>query len=92
MRFTYFKKTGEFRDKHGEWDGDDGFEFDYDVDRADLLDAVCDIVDMCYFGKTLDLTKFKKFVREFDLIDILAEEFRDDLHEYFEDEALDSVD
>lgn len=92
MRFTYFKKTGEFRDKHGEWDGDDGFEFDYDVNGEDLFDAVCDIVDRLYFENTLDRAKFAMFVYYCDLLDILAEQLRDELQEYFEDEALDSVD
>ena len=89
--FTYFKKTGEIRDRDGEWDGDEGFEFEYDVDDKELLDAVCNLVDEYYFEGKLNHKNFRNFVRDFDMFDMLIEGFEDELHDYFEQEALDSL-
>ena len=88
--FRYFKKTGELRDRLGEWDGDEGFEFEYDVDDKELLDAVCDLVDEYYFEDKLNIKNFKNFIRDFDMLDELIEGFEDELHDYFEQEALES--
>lgn len=92
MTFRYFKKTGELRDRLGEWDGDEGFEFEYDVDDDDLWDAICNLVDEYYFEDKLNYKNFRKFVRDFDMFDTLIEGFKDELHDYFEQEALDSLD
>lgn len=92
MIFTYFKKTGELRDRLGEWDGDEGFEFEYEVNNNDLLEAVCVLADEHYFDCKDDLKKLRNFIFDFDLIDILVESFKDELHDYFEEKALDSLD
>ena len=91
VEFTYFKKTGEIRDKDGEWDGDDGFEFEYEVDDERLLDAICKLIDEQYFEGKLNHKNFKNFVRDFDMFDTLIEGFEYELHDYFEQEALDSL-
>ena len=91
MTFRYFKKTGELKDKLGGWDGDEGFEFEYDVDDKELLDAVCNLVDEYYFEGKLNIKNFKNFVRDFGLFDTLIEGFEEELHDYFEEEALDSL-
>ena len=91
MTFRYFKKTGEIRDRLGEWDGDEGFWFDYEVDDKKLLNAVCNLVDEYYFECKMNIKNFKKFVRDFDMFDTLIEGFEDELNDYFEQEALDSL-
>ena len=90
--FWYFKKTGEIRDKDGEWDGDEGFWFHYDVDDDALKDALLNIIDECYFENELNYKNFMKFMRDLDLFDTLIEGFEDELHDYFEEEAFDSLD
>lgn len=92
VEFIYFKKTGEIRDEDGEWDGDDGFEFEYEVDDERLLDAICKLIDEQYFEGKLNHKNFRNFVRDFDMFDTLIEGFEDELYDYFEKEALDSLD
>ena len=99
--FEYFKKTGELRDMLGEWDGDEGFEFEYEVEDDELLDAVVDLVYEDYFMKTelADRCDYavavkrglKKFIEDNDNLDELVEDYEDELKEYFEEEALDSL-
>lgn len=98
MTFRYFKKTGEIRrpvvingETEYEWDGDEGFEFEHDVDDKELLDAVCNLVDEYYFEGKMNIKNFKNFVRDFGLFDTLIEGFEDELHDYFEEEALESL-
>ena len=92
MTFRYFKKTGELYDKHGEWDGDDGFEFEYDVDIDDIEKALFELVNDYYFDGKLDRKNFANFMRDFDMTDMLIDGFEDELQDYFEQEALDSLD
>ena len=91
MTFEYFKKTGEIIDSNGEWDGDEGFWFSYDVDDDKLKKALLNLIDEYYFEDKLDYKNFMKLVRDFDLLDALIEGFEDDLKDYFEEEAFDSL-
>ena len=88
MTFEYFKKTGEIIGKDGEWDGDEGFLFDYDVDDKDLKKAILILLDEEYFDCKTNLDKLKEFVNEFDLFDKLKEYYKDELKDYFEEEAF----
>lgn len=97
MTFRYFKKTGEIiipvvvdGETEYVWDGDEGFEFDYDVDEGSLLDAVSDLINEYYFEGKLNIKNFKKLLRDFDILEDLVEGFEDELHDYFEQEALES--
>lgn len=45
MTFTIFHKTGELRDKNGDWDGDDGYDVEIEIAEEKLHR---DIVEMIY--------------------------------------------
>ena len=95
--FEYFKKTGEIRGRDGEWDGDEGFEFEYEVEDEKLLEAVVDLVYEDYFMKTelADRCEYvfavkkgiKKLINDYDNLDEYVEEYDDELKDYFEAEA-----
>lgn len=99
--FNYFKKTGEIFDRDGEWDGDEGYDFEYTVDEEDLLDAVSELLYDDFFTKTTmtDGSSYfrcvskglKKLISDFGLLDMFADAYEEDLKEYFEEEALDSL-
>lgn len=90
--FTYTKITQhvylESTDEYEEF----GFEFDYEVDDEDLRHALADIISTEYFddyNKGYD--KVHKFIYDLDLVDTLVESYKDELRDYFEDEAFDSI-
>lgn len=97
--FRYFRKTGEVIDRLGEWDGDEGYNFDYTPDDSDFSHAIVEVVTDYYFGDIIkncpDIEKELKnkvsnLISEMDFEDDLAEAFEDELKEYFEDEAQES--
>lgn len=74
----------ENSDEYDYW----GEEFEYEVDYQDLEDAIVDIIAQAgYFDG--DKKEIKKFLNDFDLYDSLADILEDELHEYFEEEAID---
>lgn len=98
-KFTYFKKTGEYI-TNGEWDGDEGFFFEYSVDREEVLDALVEIIansDILNDSSISWLTKLqiaKNFVNKIDETDSVDEWFDsyyDELKDIFHDEALEYV-
>ena len=78
--FTYTKITSS----HG--DEDYGDEFDYTVEREDLLDAVVDIVCMTYFWLTIK-HNVKRFINNTDILDELVDYYEDELKDYFKEKA-----
>lgn len=87
MTFTYFKKTGEFNRRtqdEDEWDGDDGDEFDYKPKEKRLIQELKRIVVDDYGYRAWDL------VSDFELYDEVAEYYRENLHDVFEEEAMES--
>ncbi|MBR2870609.1 MAG: hypothetical protein IKB98_04455 [Clostridia bacterium] len=84
--FTYTKITSSHCDE------DYGYEFDYTVEREDLLDAVVDIVFNEYFKGCDEAVKkgLKRFIYVCDIEDELIDyyEFTGDLKEYFRQEAF----
>jgi hypothetical protein len=97
--YRYFKKTGEVIDRHGSWDGDSGYHFNYEPDSENYSKAVINVVTE-YFSDfiTKNCPELKdelrervaELIKEHDLEDALADAFEDELKEYFEREALDS--
>ncbi len=84
--FTYTKITSS----HG--DEDYGYEFNYTVEREDLLDAVVDIACRRYFSGCLWVVKrfiseFKRFISDTDILDALVDYYEDDLKDYFKQKA-----
>lgn len=99
--FTYTKIDkvvyDEERDDYEEY----GVEFEYEVDNTQLLDEVVDLVFDDYFSKNDDISGYvgrtvsvkdgiKKFIKDYDLLDKLVDDYEDILKEIFEQEALDS--
>lgn len=101
MKFTYFRKTGEIRREvngEQEWDGDEGYDFDYEAEYSEVESALQNIIYDNFFS---DITKNEeirkkiqssiyKFLSRIDVLEPLAEEFRDDIQDYFEEAALES--
>ena len=101
MKFTYFRKTGElYRDVNGgrEWDGDEGYEFDYEPESEQVESALTDVIFDDYFGnvsadkETLNQIRLKlnKLIFDIELDEELCKVFYDELKNYFEDEAQES--
>lgn len=97
--FKYFKKTGEIYGPFGEWDGDDGYYFNYEVDCEDLLDVIVDLIYIDYFEtEATELLKeeiknsLSKMIKEKELFETLFNKYEEDLKDYYEQEALDSQD
>lgn len=69
-------------------------KINYEVGNRDLEEAVVEIVYRNYFNH-FDNKNLKKsieyFISDFDLLDKLVEEFEDELHEYFREQAFESV-
>ena len=96
MKITYFMKEGEYR-YNGEWDGDFGYEFDYEIDRSDVKNALADIILDERFSflsdkemKTMTKATLEIFIEETNIQDYLEESYYDELKEYFYEKAMES--
>ena len=100
MKFNYFRKTGEYYrevDGEREWDGDNGYNFDYEVPKDEIPEALEDIIIDLYFDGLSDNASFYSLVRQGLRkmlknieTDDLCEQFKDELKDYFEEEALEA--
>lgn len=85
IKIKYFKKTGEiYRDTPfgREWDGDDGYFFNYEPEEEELKETLKPLVEEQY-GETA-----WKLVEDFGLYDEVAKGYEEELKEHFEDKAL----
>ncbi len=83
--FTYTKITSS----HG--DEDYGYEFDYTVEREDLLDAVVNIAYRAYFSDCLWVAvkdNIRRFINDTDTLDALVDYYEDELKDYFKEKAF----
>ena len=94
MILNYFVKEGEYTHRDS-WDGDFGFEFEYEPKKKDLLNALVSIIKKYYFKDFLRIYPHLKedindvvFKVVDDGSDYFEEQFREELTEYFESEAL----
>lgn len=92
--FTYTKITSRYYDEKRDDYEEYGFEFDYEVDDNDLLDAVVDLLIGDYFDN-MDVVnnvrqKLRCMIRDFDMLDEFADAYEDSLKEMFEEEALEN--
>jgi hypothetical protein len=130
MVLEYFYKTGEnyryvdYGDgQEAEWDGDDGYDFEYEIDSSQVIDALIYIIknnvkrDLKYksrnpekYHMTNDMIEFlgrkftdveNKFIDAIllevfdsmydnDSLDDFAELYRDEIAEYYENDAMES--
>lgn len=92
MVFVYFKKTGELKrtvwngvDYEDIWDGDDGYEFDYEVEDYIVRRETARLIEE-NFG--IKATKISYFLDETDGWDSAIDYYHDELHEIFKSEAM----
>lgn len=90
--FKYFKATGVAM-ANGEFDGYEGYEFEYGVDEDDLIPAIVEFMCEDFFSN-VDKVEIKKgltaILRNSDNLEHWVYYYEDDLKEYFEEEALSS--
>lgn len=97
MTFTIFHKTGELRDAHGEWDGDEGYDVEIEIAEEKVRR---DIAEMLYedyikgiednevknrlFGVILD--RIEGLIGDLDCWDKATELYFDALREKYSEE------
>lgn len=89
MVIKVFRKTGEYRDANGDWDGDYGYYEEVVVDSDTKKSALVEIMVDCALEKEvterereLCIKVVKKIVTENDLLDELCENYENELKEY----------
>lgn len=120
MTLEYFYKTGEIHrwvnygyGPEKEWDGDEGYDFEYDIYSDQIKKALSYILMNNGYDKLKDNNEFKKLVQfpldicqekqleiiidffislidDADLLDDFAEQFRNEITDYYEDEAMET--
>jgi hypothetical protein len=101
MKFTYFRKTGEIYRQGidgAEWDGDEGYDFDYEVEDSKVESALTEIIFQDNFsditGDKEEREKIRQGLKDFlsglDLTDEIGDVYYDELKDYFESEAQES--
>lgn len=93
--FEYFYKTGEIILPDGNWDGNYGEYFDYEVSDNELLSEIAKLVCDIYFNGNNSETVRKgieEFISDFDLLDDLVDTYESELKDIFEKEALKNYD
>lgn len=86
--FNYFKSMGAIYDRNGEYDGDEGYDFDFNVSDSDVLDEIVYLIDRDYFDGKSDVKKLRAFLSDFDLLDQVFEEYEEELKDIFEEDAM----
>ena len=98
--YCYFIKTGEntrFNGIDTEWDGDDGYDFEYDVDdrqlKEGLVSILCEDENLFtgYDSTTVKRKIIESFVEKIDEVgelDNWADYYEEELKEYFKDDAI----
>ena len=83
MKITHFIKTGEFKDAHDSWDGDDGYYAEIELDDEDAKELLIDYISEQY---NLPYENVAKFINDLGwfAIDDLINEFQDDLEKFYE--------
>lgn len=105
-RFVYFRKTGEYRRyvvelDDFEYDGDEGYDFEYEVDSDEVKDALIGIIadddeyfagiskgDLPYSDRLIIAGNFVELIDDLDGLDGLVERYDEELHDAFYDEAM----
>lgn len=94
--FTYTRITNQYYlDSTDEWE-EDGEDFEYEPEYDDLVEQIAKIIYCVYnFKDSIDINKkyniidkIKEFIVDFDFVDILFDEYYDELKDIFKDEAF----
>lgn len=88
MEFVVFQKVGEFVDKNGDWDGDDGYNEVFEISNGEVESHIKELIVNQYFDKKKDSENYRKayemLTEVFDNINVF-----DELTELFEQELQD---
>lgn len=68
-----------------------GDEFEYEVDNKRIVEALAYLINCDYFENTIKEERLKTFIEELDLVDVLEECYEEDLKDYFEEDAFNSI-
>lgn len=60
MIFSVFHKTGELYDKENEWDGDTGYNVDFEISNKEIENHIKELIVSQYFNKTKDSYNYQK--------------------------------
>ena len=97
MTFTYTRKMKSYYSaQHDEYFYDE-YDFEYEPERRDLVHALADILvgrENFHKGEKdaykLATKLTERIIDDCDIVDELAEKYKDELRDWFEDEALES--
>ena len=105
-KFIYFRKTGEYRRYIAdlddfEYDGDKGYDFEYEVDSDEVKEALTGIVadddeyfagiskgDLPYSDRLIIAGNFVELIDDLGGLDGLVERYDEELHDTFYEEAM----
>lgn len=88
MEFIVFHKVGEFVDKKGDWDGDDGYNEIFEISNREVESHVIEMIVSCYFDRNDPVTFQKAYelvtdmIDSFDLFDKLTEDYEQELQDW----------
>lgn len=88
MEFIVFHKVGEFVDKKGDWDGDDGYNEIFEISDGEVESHVIEMIVSCYFDRNDPVTFQKAYelvtdmIDSFDLFDKLTEDYEQELQDW----------
>lgn len=88
--FIYTKTNNQYYLKESDEYEYDGIEFEYKISDDEVLDAILDFIVDEYFPDFCEklIDKIKTFIKDCDLLDDLFEIYKDQLKDYFEDDAF----
>lgn len=99
MTFKIFKKTGEYHDRNGDWDGDEGYYVEIEVPDEEVNNALQQIIFNCYFRCVFpynehyydtNVERMKErigdFISDCELEETMKEYFADELKEWVQKE------
>lgn len=99
MTFRIFKKTGEYTDSNGDWDGDAGEYIEIEVPDEEVNKALPQIIYDVYFKSSTPYIEhsyetisarikknISRFISDCDLEDAMRKCFADELNEWAQEE------
>ncbi len=94
MTFKIFKKTGELRDRQGDWDGDEGCEEEIEISKSDVEKALVGIIVSDASRETLTEREhniassiIKRVIVDNGLFEELCENYADELNDWAQESA-----
>lgn len=98
MTFKVFKKTGELRNIHGDWDGDDGYDVEIEIAEEKVHRDIAEMIYNDYILRAMPLDceweidtlavreQIEKVINELDCWDKATKLYFETLQEKYADE------